>query len=97
MISMKKSIIGAEEGKILGHRWSSGGYFTPESSKLQILLQLPHEDMATIPVHSLYGLLNFFRCYLPDFATRTEPIRKLLSRVHSKWTEEHTTCIKSTI
>jgi hypothetical protein len=97
MISMKKSIIGAEEGKILGHRWSSGGYFTPESSKLQILLQLPHEDMATIPVHSLYGLLNFFRCYLPDFATRTEPIRKLLSRVHSEWTEEHTTCIKSTI
>ena len=85
MISMKKSIVGTEEGKILGHRWHSGGYFTPETKKLEAILQLPHEEMATIPTHSIFGLLNFFRCYLPDFAARVEPIRKLLSKSHSTW------------
>ena len=71
MLSMKKSIVGAEEGCILGHRWHSGSYFTAEDKKLKALLQLPHPDLAAIPIHSLYGLLSFFRCYVPDFAAQT--------------------------
>lgn len=53
--------------------------------------------MSIIPAHSTYGLLNFFRCYLPDFATRTEPIHKLLAKVHSQWGEEHTACVRDTV
>ena len=97
MLSMKKSIIGADEGRILGHRWHSGGLFTAEDKKLRALLELPHAELAAIPTSSLFGLLNFFRCYVPDFAVRTEAIRKLLSAAHSTWTEEHTTCLKETI
>lgn len=42
MISMKKSIVGAKQGKILGHRWKSGGYFTTDDKKLKALLTLPN-------------------------------------------------------
>ena len=73
--------------RILGHRWHSGGLFTAEDKKLKALLELPHDQMADIPVHSIYGLLNFFRCYVPDFAIRTEPLRKLLAHSHAGWTE----------
>ena len=97
MLSMKKSVIGADEGRILGHRWHSGGLFTAEDKKLRALLELPHTELAAIPTSSLFGLLNFFRCYVPDFAVRTEPIRKLLSAAHAAWTEEHTTCLKDTV
>ena len=97
MLSMKKSIIGAEEGRILGHRWHAGGLFTAEDKKLRALLELPHEEVAAIPASSLFGLLNFFRCYVPDFAPKTEAIRKLLAASHASWSEEHTACLKSTI
>jgi Reverse transcriptase (RNA-dependent DNA polymerase) len=86
MVSLKKSVIGATEGKILGHRWRSGGYFTPEGSGLKALLELDHKNIASIPRQSIYGLLSFFRPYVPDFATRTEPLRKLLSGSHKAWT-----------
>jgi hypothetical protein len=38
MVSMKKSILGAVEGRILGHRWHSGGTFTAEDKKIRALL-----------------------------------------------------------
>ena len=37
---------------------------------------------------SLYGLLNFYRDYVPQFAELTEPIRKLLGQDATEWTEE---------
>ena len=97
MISMSKSIICTEEGQILGHRWHSRGYFTAEDKKIKALLELPHKEMLAIPPHSLYGLLNFFQNYVPDFAICTKPIRKLLSHLHDNWTIEHTECAKDVL
>ena len=94
---MKKSIVCTEEGKILGRHWHLGGLFTAEDKKLKAILALPHAELAEIPAHSIFGLLNFFRCYLPDFAVRTEPLRRLLARSHDEWTEEHTACVKDVI
>lgn len=37
---------------------------------------------------SLYGLLNFFREYVPTFAEMTEPLRELLGQDAKPWTEE---------
>lgn len=90
MVSLKKSIIGTEEGKVLGHRWHSGGYFTAETKGLKALLTLPHEELAELPRASVYGLLSYFRPYIPDFTVRTEPLRKLLAASSSEWTEAHT-------
>ena len=78
-MSLKKSIIGSESGKVLGHIWTSGGLFSPESKGLKALLELDHSEMSKMPAASIYGLLSFFRPYIADFAPRTEPLRKLLS------------------
>ena len=37
---------------------------------------------------SLYGLLNFFREYVPTFAELTEPLRELLGQDVKPWTVE---------
>jgi len=37
---------------------------------------------------SLYGLLNFFREYVPTFAELTEPLRQLLGQDARPWTVE---------
>ena len=83
MVNLGKSVIGSQEGKVLGHRWHGGGYFTAEGKGLKALLSVGHEAMKKIPVHSVYGLLSFFRPYVADFATRTEPLRRLLASSHS--------------
>lgn len=46
---------------------------------------------------TLYGLLNWFKPYLPDFTLRTEPLRLLLAKPHLEWTPEHTTCVRDTV
>ena len=86
MVSLKKSIVCADEGKVLGHRWHSGGYFTAEGKGLKALLELPHEQLAELPRASVYGLLSYFRPYVADFAVRSEPLRRLLAASHAEWT-----------
>src|SRR5512144_1653085 len=97
MVSLKKSIICAGQGKVLGQRWSSGGYFRADDKQLKAILELPSHSLAGIPRASIYGLLSYFRPYVADFAVRTAPLRQLLSSSHAEWTEEHTSVVKSTI
>ena len=97
MVSLKKSIICTEEGKVLGHRWHSGGYFTAETKGLKALLSLPYEELADLPRASVYGLLSYFRPYVPDFAVRTEPLRKLLAASSSEWNEAHTSLVQDVV
>ena len=44
---------------------------------------------------SLYGLLNFFREYVPTFAGLTEPLRSLLGQDASPWTQEAEDAIRT--
>lgn len=97
MVNLSKSTIGGTSGRVLGHRWESGGYFRPEGKGLKALLDLPHSDMARVPTASIYGLLSFFRPYIHDFAVRTEPLRKLLSATHGPWEEKHTELVKDVV
>jgi hypothetical protein len=90
MVNLKKSKVGGLTGKVLGHHWSSGGYFTPEQRGLRALLEMGHPQLQRLPVASVYGMLSFFRPYIADFAVRTEAIRELLAASHSAWTERHT-------
>ena len=43
---------------------------------------------------SLYGLLNFYREYLPTFAEITEPIRELLGQDAKPWTHSATEAVR---
>ena len=51
----------------------------PERERIEQLRDTTHKELRGVNRSSLYGLLNFFREYVPDFAERTEPLRKLLS------------------
>ena len=86
MVSLKKSMVCADEGKVLGHCWHSEGYCTAEGKGLKALLELPHEQLAELPRASVYGLLSYFRPYVADFAVRSEPLRRLLAASHAEWT-----------
>ena len=65
MLNLKKCHLIEQSAKILGHNWSSGGYWTPSTAKLEMLRQKPHDELAKANRASLYGLLNFYRDYVP--------------------------------
>ena len=46
---------------------------------------------------SLYGLLNFYREYIPNFAEVTEPIRELLGSDSKPWTGKATEAVKKAL
>lgn len=73
--------------KVLGHLWTSGGFWAPNTGKLEAIQDLSSHDMAKMNRASLYGLLNFYREYVPTFAEMTEPLRQLLGQDARPWTE----------
>ena len=52
------------------------------------------DKLAAMSRSSLYGLLNFYREYLPTFAEITEPIRELLGQDAKPWTHSATEAIR---
>ncbi len=94
MINLKKSHLCETSLKILGHKWQSGGYWLPEPGKLQSLIESSTEKLCKVNRAALYGLLNFYREYVPHFAEVTEPIRRLLGDDSKSWTEVATKSVK---
>jgi hypothetical protein len=45
MVNLRKSVIGTNKGKILGHNWIGGGYFVPSDKKLRAILEMPDEGL----------------------------------------------------
>ena len=97
MINLKKSHLCETSLKVLGHRWQSGGYWYPEPAKLEALLRAPDHEITRLRRSHLYGLLNFYREYVPDFAEVSEPLRKLLSHDSLRWTPEAIEAVRLTI
>ena len=89
MVNLDKSYICTTKAKIVGHRWESGGYFQAEGKGLRGLLSLDHPQLVEMSRALLYGIVSIYQDYLPDFAFRTEPLRKLLSDDSQEWTEAH--------
>ena len=46
---------------------------------------------------SLFGLLNFFREYVPTFAEKVEPLRELLGQDSKPWTPQATDAIRGLV
>ena len=55
-------------------------------TKLEALASKSHDELAGCNRASLYGLLNFYRDYVPTFAEMTEPIQELLAQDTKPWT-----------
>ena len=52
------------------------------------------DELAWFNQASLYGLLNFYREYVPAFAELVEPLRQLLGQDAHPWTSEAGECIR---
>ena len=55
-------------------------------AKLEALAELSCEEIAQRNRASLFGQLNFFWEYLPNFAEQAEPLRDLLGQDSKPWT-----------
>lgn len=97
MINLRKSHFCVTEGIVLGQKWTSGGYFEPLPAKLEALVNLPEDQLSKMARPRIYGLLNYYRGYVPNFTQLIEPLRELLSKPHLPWTSLHTTCVKETV
>ncbi len=64
--------------KVLGHRWESSGFWAPCTEKIEALRTATDRELERMNRSALYGLLNFYREYVPTFAEMTEPLRALL-------------------
>lgn len=78
MINLTKSQLVEQSAKVLGHQWTAGGFWAPCTDKIAALTEAKDDMLARMNRASLYGLLNFFREYVPTFAEVTEPLRELL-------------------
>lgn len=78
MINLKKSQLVESAAKVLGHQWTTGGFWAPNIGKLEAIEAMTPKDMSKVNRASMYGLLNFYREYVPTFAEMTEPLRQLL-------------------
>ena len=78
MINLMKSQLVESSVKVLGHQWTAGGFWAPCTTKIEALQEATSEQLSRMNRASLYGLLNFFREYVPTFAELTEPLRSLL-------------------
>ena len=86
MINLKKSQLVESAAKVLGHQWMPGGFWAPCTTKIEALQQATDSQLAGMNRASLYGLLNFFREYVANFAEMTEPLRELLGQDARPWT-----------
>ena len=97
MVGPKKCVLGTREAEYMGEKWTSGGYFRPPRDKLAALLELSSEQLADWPRAKLYGLLSYWRSYVPDFAARTAKLRELLSQDASPWGPEHADAVRKVV
>ena len=86
MINLKKSHLVEDSAKVLGHFWSTGGFWAPNVEKLHALITKTDEELGRMSRPSLYGLLNFYREYVPAFTKLVDPLRRLLWQDARPWT-----------
>ena len=81
---------------MLGHGWSSGGYWVPMTAKLDALAALPDEKLAWSNRASLFGF-NCFIEYLSNFAEQVELLHELLSQDSKPWTPQATAAVRGLV
>jgi RNase H-like domain found in reverse transcriptase len=67
------------------------------TSKLEALNSLSERQLAAMSRPKLFGLLNYYRGYVPDFTIRVEPLRLLLARPHLPWEPQQTAAVKDLV
>ena len=94
MLNLHKSQLVQAVAQVLGHLWTSGGFWVPNVTKLAALIEKMDGELARANRASLYGLLNFYREYVPAFAKLVKPLRQLLGQDACPWMPEAGECIR---
>ena len=74
MLDLHKNQLVQAAVQVLGHLWTLGGFWVPNITKLTTLMEKLDGELAQFNWASLYGLLNFYREYVPAFAQLVEPL-----------------------
>ena len=80
MFNLHKSQLVQATAQVLGHLWTLGGFWVLNVTKLTALMEKMNGELAQFNQASLYGLLNFYREYVPAFAELVELLHQLLSQ-----------------
>ena len=78
MLNLHKSQLVQVAAQVLGHLWTSGSFWAPNVTKHTALIEKTDGELAWFNRASLYGLLNFYREYVPAFAELVELLCQLL-------------------
>ena len=74
MLDLHKSQLVQAMAQVFWHLWTLGSFWLPNVTKLTALLEKLDGELAQANQVSLYGLLNFYREYIPDFTELIEPL-----------------------
>ena len=89
-----KSVFGTDVIEFLGHNVSAYGT-TPHEAKTAAIWQLP-APRNEAELRSFIGLLNYYRGYVPGFASTAQPLYKLLKKdAPFIWTDEQQQAFES--
>ena len=97
MLNLHKSQLLQAAVQVLGHLWTSGGFWAPNVTKLAALIEKMDGELARANRASLYGLLNFYREYVPAFAELVKPLRQLLGQDARPWMPEAGECVREVV
>lgn len=81
----------------MGEQWVSGGYFRPNLGRVRALLREGDEQLAAMPRAQLFGMLSYWRQFIPDFSAKTSRLRKLLGQDAGDWTAEHASEVRAAL
>ena len=94
-----KSVLGFEEGKLLGHIISKDGVKV-DSKRIEAIKKIPLSTNVKV-LQYFNGHINFIRRFIPNLAELMKPSQKLLKKdVKFEWTNEGREafkCIKDAI
>ena len=80
LLNLHKSQLVQAAMQVLGHLWTLCGFWAPNTTKLTALMEKSDGELAQFNWVSLYGLLNFYREYVPAFAKLVESLHQLLGQ-----------------
>ena len=82
MLNLHKSQLVQATVQVLGHLWTSGSFWAPNVTKLAALMEKTDGELAWFNRASLYGLLNFYREYVPGLCRVGQAIAPTLGPGH---------------
>ena len=74
-----------------------GTFWAPNITKLTTLMEKMNGKLARFNWASLYGLLNFYREYVPAFTKLVKPLHQLLGQDTHPWMSEARECIREVV